>query len=161
MPTTLFNFDKPARWAWLLPATYLIHIAEEYWCGIGFPAWISSFGFAKLTPELFLQLNAAAWLVMTIGVALAIVIQPLRFLIVGFGAAVFINGLAHTIGSIVTVTYSPGLVSGLLIWIPLGSIILYQAWRSIPRLQFWTGIIVGVVLHAMISLSALTSRPRG
>lgn len=160
MPETLFNFDKPASWAWLLPATYLVHIAEEYWCGVGFPAWVTSFGYAKLTPELFLRLNAAAWIVMTIGVALAIAIQTLRWLIVSFAAAVFINGLAHTIASIVTVTYSPGLFSGLLIWIPLGSIILRSAWRSIPRLQFWTGVIVGIALHAVISLTALSSGTR-
>lgn len=160
MPETLFNFDKPARWAWLLPATFLVHIAEEYWCGIGFPAWVSRVGFAKLTPELFLSLNAAAWLLMAFAVALAIFIQPLRWLIVSFGAAVFINGLAHTAGSIVTVTYSPGLVSGLLLWVPLGSIIFIRAWRSIPHSQFWLGVIVGVLLHAMISLSALASGGR-
>ena len=161
MPTTLFNFDKPVHWAWLLPATYLVHIAEEYWVGIGFPAWVTGLGFARLTPELFLRLNAAAWIVMTIGVALAVAIQPLRFLIVSFSAAVLINGMAHTVASILTMTYSPGLISGLLLWIPLGSMILSRTWRAVPRLQFWAGIIIGITLHAMISLSALASGARG
>jgi hypothetical protein len=140
-------------WCWLLPLTYLIHIAEEY--GGGFPAWVSAFSGASLTPHKFLVLNAVAWGLMVAGVTIAYRTRYLRWLVVAFGLTVAVNGTAHVGASLLTQTYSPGLVSGVLLWWPLGGWILYSAWSRIERRVFWWGVGVGLLLHAGVTLAAL------
>ena len=140
------------RWVWLFPATYLVHIGEEYWGG--FPAWASGFGVWELTPAEFLELNGIAWALMTVGVILALRLAPLRWLLISFGAVVLLNGIAHTLASLVTWSYSPGLFSGLLLWIPLGAYALRRAWRTRKRRTFWRAILAGVVMHGAVTLLA-------
>ena len=44
--TTQANFSlgiydrRTILWSWLFPLSYLIHIAEEYWGGEGYPAYL-------------------------------------------------------------------------------------------------------------------------
>ena len=58
-------------WIWLFPATYALHIAEEYWGGEGFAAWVSRFARTPLTEDLFLLLNAIGLTAMVFCTALA------------------------------------------------------------------------------------------
>ncbi|HEY0005994.1 MAG TPA: HXXEE domain-containing protein [Pyrinomonadaceae bacterium] len=144
--------DLRGQWVWLFPATYLVHIAEEY---LGdFPGWVSSFGYARITPSDFLQLNALAWLLMVLGIILALITPHMRWVIISFGTIVFLNGLAHSLASIATASYSPGLISGLLLWIPLGAWTLRRARRSATRRSLLAGIVAGFLIHAVVSLLA-------
>lgn len=145
------------KWVWLFPATYLLHIAEEYWGGEGFYRWISRFTGAELAPEQFLTLNATAWIFMVVGIAIMLWTNSWRWLLVAFGTVVLLNGLAHTVGSLITRSYSPGLLSGLFCWVPLGIVTLLRAWKSAPPSIFITGVIVGIGIHAVVSLLALQS----
>lgn len=144
-------------WAWLFPLTYLVHIAEEYWGGVGFYRWIARVIGAELSGQTFLNLNAIFWVVMTAAVASALWTQTADWLVVALGAVVLINGLAHTIGSVITQSYSPGLVSGLCLWIPLGAWTLQRAWRSLSRTTIGAGVLVGLALHGLVTLLALNS----
>lgn len=51
------NLLSPTFLAWLLPATYLIHLLEEYFGGEGFPVWLSRFMNANLSAADFLLIN--------------------------------------------------------------------------------------------------------
>src|ERR671912_2575885 len=113
--------EKWVRWGWLLPATYSVHILEEWRGGEGFPAWFSRMMGAELSVERFLALNTYALVGMTLGVVSAVLFRQMRWLLVGFGAVVFVNALAHVGASALTRSYSPGLVSGTLLWLPLGA----------------------------------------
>ncbi len=73
-----------------------------------------------------------------------------------FGTVVLINGLVHAIASVVTFSYSPGLVSGLLLFIPLGAITLRRAREQVNRRTFRAGVIVGLVMHAVVVLLAFS-----
>ena len=143
-------------WVWLIPATYLVHIAEEQWGGEGFPVWITRMGGAHYAPAHFLQLNGLAWLLLLIGVVLALKVGRLRWLIISFGTVILLNGLAHLIGSIVTNSYSPGLFSGLLLWVPLGAYTLVRAWKRARHRTFWVSVIVGFVIHSVVTLIAFS-----
>jgi hypothetical protein len=142
------------EWVWLFPATYLAHIAEEYWGGEGFPRWISRVAGATLTTPEFLTLNAVAWVLMA-GAMVGVVRGLWRWPLVAFGLVVLLNALLHAGGSVVTRSYSPGLVTGLLFWLPLGAFTLWRAWADVPRRTFWTGVAVGLAMHAVVSLLAL------
>lgn len=142
------------NWAWLFPLTYLVHIAEEYWGGIGFPAWVSRVAGAELTPERFLQLNIFAWILMFACILLALSVKPLGWLVISFGTTSLINALAHLAGSIITISYSPGLISGLLLWLPLGIYTLHRSRKLASRRAFLAGVSVGVLLHGLVFLLA-------
>lgn len=72
-----------------------------------------------------------------------------------FAAAVLFNGSAHTVASLVTASYSPGLVSGWLLWAPLGAYTLRRAYGEMSRCVFWGAVVWGLALHALVTFTAL------
>jgi hypothetical protein len=149
-PTRTDNFT--GNWAWLFPISYLVHIAEEYWGG--FPAWIARFWGVESSLSNFLSWNGGAWVMMTVGVAVALKTKSYRWLLVSFGTVVLINGLVHAGASVVTHSYSPGVISGLLLFVPLGVITLLRARETVNRRTLRAGIIVGVLMHGAVVLLA-------
>jgi|SRR5581483_1290194 len=145
-------------WVWLFPLTYLAHIAEEYWGG--FYRWIARLTGGVLPVEQFLSLNTIFWLVMTVAIAFAFWSRAGAWLVTALGTVVLINGSAHVIGSVITLSYSPGAITGLLLWIPLGAFTLRRAWRYLARSRFIAGILTGIALHTLVVLSALNALRR-
>jgi len=143
----------PRYWPLLYPLTYLAHIAEEYYGG--FPKWSARFLGLHLTPEGFLRLNTIAWIIMLCASFLAILFASLRWLILPFAAATFINGCAHAIASLITVSYSPGVITGLTLWLPLGVITLRRSYRHLPHWVFWMAVSLGVLLHVIVTALAI------
>src|SRR5262249_3957490 len=110
---------------------------------------------AGLTAHEFLVLNAIAWCVMVIGVALVALSPSCRFLLVAFGGVILLNAFLHLTFSILTRSYSPGVVSGLLCWAPLGLYTLSHEQEHLSRSKLALGIALSFVLHAVVSFSAL------
>jgi hypothetical protein len=105
--------------------------------------------------EEFLVLNAIGIIAMT-SAAVIVNTTPARWPFASLGFLTAFNGTLHIVASIVTRSYSPGTVSGLLIWIPLGVYTLRRVHRELTPSQFWAAITVGIVAHAVLSLAALT-----
>jgi hypothetical protein len=91
---------------------------------------------------------------MIVGVRLVLKTKSYRWLLVSFGTVVLINAASHTIGSVVTRSYSPGLISALLLWLPLGTITLLRAWKRVNGRIFRAGVITGIAMHAVVVLLA-------
>jgi hypothetical protein len=146
----------PGTWAWLFPATYLVHIAEEYWGAPGLYVWASSFLGVNFTARVFLAANALFFAVMVAAVVLVIrrVWDP--WVLVALGTVVTINALAHLLGTAVSGAYSPGLVSGVLLWLPLGLTILVRARRVLSARAVRRGLVVGVVAHFLLPAVGFT-----
>ena len=142
---------------WLFPLTYLLHIAEEWWGGEGFPAWINRIAGVRMEAGQFLVWNSLALFCLTVGVFLAMRTKSLRWLPLAFGVAFLLNTLSHLVASLLTASYSPGLVSGLLLWTPLGTVTLLRARKSLSRRAFHAGLIVGGAAHAIVLLLTLLS----
>ena len=136
----------------MFPLTFLAHIAEEYW--FGFYHWARVLGMRMDGPR-FLQINAVAWAVMALLSLLAATTARARWLMISFAAAVLFNGSAHTVASMATASYSPGLVSGLLLWAPLGAYTLRRAYVEMRRRVFWGAVVWGLALHALVTFAAL------
>lgn len=141
---------------WWFPVTYALHVAEEYWGGESFPRWISRLAQVQFTAPAFVRLNAVAMGAMLVAVW-CLHRGRCRPLAATLGAIVLINGLAHTIGSLVTWSYSPGLVTGLFLWVPLGVAALRRAHGELGRGWLWSGIGAGVGVHALVSSVVLAS----
>ncbi len=58
-------------WLWVFPITYLIHIAEEYWGGEGYPAYILRLRGVHMSTARFLVAQSVGVVLVTVGVILA------------------------------------------------------------------------------------------
>lgn len=137
------------------PATYLLHVAEEYWGG--FPVWLSRVAGADLSREEFLVINAIALSVMTILVFVVSFRPRARFILAALATSVTVNALLHIGATILTHSYSPGVVTGTLLWLPLGIWTLQRLAHEIAGRQLALGIVIGLLLHAAVSWLALVS----
>jgi hypothetical protein len=140
---------------WLFPATYLIHITEEYWGGGGYSRYMKLARGVELPPWRFLLLNGIGLALMILGVVLARRYRFSQWLMVCLGALVMGNGLSHTINATLSREYNPGLVSGLLIWIPLGLAALYYVKRRMAARRYWIALAVGIGIQVVVALLAL------
>lgn len=149
----------PNPWVWAFPLTYLLHIAEEYGSGEGFPSWASRFTGLQFTPVRFLAVNAIVWCAMCVGCALIVRRASFRWLLPALAAAVTLNGVAHLVATVATRSYPPGLLTGLLCWIPLGIVTLHRTREELRAGEYWWGVASGFGFHALVTLSAfLASR---
>lgn len=151
-----FQKSDLGLWLWLFPIIYLIHLGEEYFGGEGFAAWINHVAGAQFSERDFLVLNAIGLMFMSVGVVL-IRKNSWRWLLVGVSGVVMLNGLLHLFGSLLTRSYSPGLISGGLCWLPLGTATLFCQWKVMARKSFFIGIGIAIGLHTIVSLLALWS----
>lgn len=149
--------DKaPEILPWLFPATYLIHIAEEYWGGGGFSAYMARARGVNLPASRFLWMNGIGLGLMILGVVLARRFNFTYWLLACLGAVVFGNGVSHTINTILSREYNPGLVSGLLVWIPLGLLtLLYLKRRMEPR-RYLVAMAIGLGILVVVAVMALS-----
>ena len=151
------------RWAklksilpWLFPATYLLHIAEEYWGGGGFPAYIARTRGVNLPPSRFLLMNGIGLALMALGVVLAQRYKFRDWLLACYGAVTMGNGLSHTINAVVSREYNPGLISGLFIWIPLGLLTLLHLKQKMAPRRYWMAMAIGLTILVIVALMALS-----
>lgn len=142
----------------LFPLTHLVHMAEEYAAGEGFPQWLSSTFVAHFSERDFLALNSVAWVAMALGALLASRRPAVaRVYLPALSALVVVNALAHVVGSAVTGRYSPGAVSGVLLWLPLGLVTLRGEAARQPPGALVLSMALGVLLHVLATFLALTS----
>ena len=137
-------------WGWLFPATYLIHILEEWRGGEGFTAWMARVAGVELSAGEFLCWNAVALLLMSAGIVLTLRFKTFGWLLLAYGTAFLLNALSHLAASLYTVTYSPGLASGLLLWLPLGALALVYLKPTLTRRARRAGLLVGLLIHCVV-----------
>jgi hypothetical protein len=148
--------DPSARWLWLFVVTYIIHVAEEYWGGEGYSAHLLKHRGVYMSPTRFLIVQAIGIALMVAGVLIAKRFRFSNALAVIFGAAVLVNALAHLVNSLRSMAYEPGLISGIIIWMPLGLFsIIYFRGRVLNQKRFWISIAIGLVINVAIILLTL------
>lgn len=138
---------------WWFPATYLLHAAEEYCTGETFPAWISRLADVHFTATAFLWLNGISMAAMLAAAAAAA--RGVHWLATTLATVVTINGTAHLVGSFATWSWSPGVVTGTLLWLPLGITTLVRTRRELPARTFVGAAALGFAAHALVSGTVL------
>jgi hypothetical protein len=139
-------------WSWIFPVTYLIHIAEEYWGGEGYSAYIYRIRGVHLSPARFLAAQSVGFILVTLAVILARQLSFPQTMLLILGTIVLINGLTHSFTSVTTHTYGPGLYSSVLIWIPLGLITLLGFKNGVTRKRYWLCVAIGVSINVLIGV---------
>jgi Protein of unknown function with HXXEE motif len=143
-------------WLWLFPVAYLLHLAEEQWAAGGYVAYVARTRGVNLSSTKFIVLNAVGWGLMTLGVSLARRLGFSEWLLVCLATVILINGLSHTATALLRVEYNPGLATGLLVFIPLGAMILIYLSRRMRMRRYLGALAVGACIHGIIFLLAAT-----
>lgn len=133
-----------------LPA-YMIHQYEEH-DGDRFRLYINAtlaHGRNALTPLAVFVINiAGVWL------PLAACIMLVRWHGAGYGMfagwLIIVNALLHAAPAIATRRYNPGLLTAMVIFLPLGLAVLGATWPQSSFAQGAAGLALAVVLHAAI-----------
>lgn len=141
------------RWIWLFPIVYAVHIVEELTGGQGFAAWLNAQTRAHFTTREFVVLNAIGLLAMAAGVVLVRRAKKWRWITTTLAAIAVMNALLHVAAAAATNSYSPGLVSGLALWFPLGAATLRLEWRYAQRSTFIKGLIAAAVFHILLAVA--------
>jgi Protein of unknown function with HXXEE motif len=140
-------------WAWLFPITYALHIAEEYWCD--FPGYLLRTHGVQLTSIRFLVLQSLGLTLMFLGIVLSRRFYFPNQMLIIFAAVVIGNSCNHVVGSILYRGYEPGLVTSLLLWLPLGTITLFRLWGQVKPGRYLMGATIGIAICAAIQVITL------
>jgi len=141
-------------WLLLLPASYLLHLAEEWWGGEGFAAWTARAVGSPVSTTRFLVLNSVVWPFFLLLTIAAILRPKLAWFPTTFATVVLINAGLHALGSLATWTYSPGLLTGLLLYLPLGTAAIAHGRRVLTPHAFRLAVLLGVIIHALVAVIA-------
>ena len=144
-----------ALWSWLFPLTYLIHIAEEFYGGEGYPAYLKRLRGVEMSSTKFLVGQAIGLALIILGILIARRLSFPRQLLVILGTVVLFNGLSHLATSAYYRGYGPGLASGVLIWIPFGIATLTRFKSSMRPIRFWLYVAIGIAINVVIALLTL------
>lgn len=106
-------------WLLLLPFVFLLHIAEEHWADEGFVAWTGRLFSSPISTARFVAINAVSWTVFACLALLAVLQARLAWLAAMLATMLLFNGFLHALGTVVTAAYSPGVVTGLMLYPPV------------------------------------------
>ena len=136
-----------AKWLWFFPLAYLLHIFEE-------SRSVGPLHGINISLNLFLVLSTVTWLLMICGIVLAQRFGFPHFMGVCLGTTLLLNGLTHIINSLVYGRYDAGLISGSLIFIPLGLATLIGLRNSMRSRRYMVGVLLGMVIQAIALIIA-------
>ena len=142
-------------WLWLFPMTYVVHIAEEYWGGEGYSAYLLRLRGVQLSPTRFLAVQAMDFALVVAGVVISRQLKFPEYMMIILGALVLSNGITHTITALWDGGYGPGLLSSVLLWIPLGVVTLLRMYGHVSHGRLATGVAIGFGINGIVALVAL------
>jgi hypothetical protein len=145
---------RDAGLLWLFVPAYAAHVGEE-WIG-GFPRWIGTIVGRPLPTGAFFIVNGVALLLVVAGIRAAIREDKYGWIAVAVATVALVNTAAHAAGAALTGSYSPGLITAVVLYVPLGSLALIRALDQAPRPQVTRGIVAGLLIHAAVFLLAFT-----
>jgi hypothetical protein len=146
-----WQYRDPAL-VWLFVAAYGAHLLEEFFGG--FPEWVGLVIGRPLPVGAFLVINGVAIVLMIAAVRAAARREAHGWMAIAIATIAVINGAGHLIGAAATGTYAPGMVTGVVLYLPLGQLLLVRAWHQATGEMFSRGVVAGIAIHALVVLVA-------
>jgi len=143
------NQDTRPVVLWIIVAAIGVHIIEEY--AFNFPGWTVRFFSIPITSEDFHLVNACVSLYAIAG---AVVGWRLPAFSLSTAGLIGLNGFFHAGASVVVGGYSPGAVTGALIFLPLAATAYRSAARAgvLSARVFLISLGGGVFWHAYLGV---------
>lgn len=139
-------------WLALFPVSYIIHFAEEFWCGEGYPAYLNRLRGVRMTNRRFVVLQTLGFVFFVVACVVSLSFQFPQLMIAILSGLVFCNGLSHTITAISDRRYGPGLIASMLLWMPLGVLSIYFLIGQLSNFRLVVGVVIGLAINGAIAL---------
>lgn len=152
-----WHYRDPAL-VWLFVAAYGAHLLEEFFGG--FPQWFAVVLGRPLPIPAFLVINGVALVAMILAVRAATRRESLGWLAIAVATVLFVNGVLHLLSTLAWGRYSPGLITGVVFYVPLGLLALLRAWHQVSEPFFWRGVGAGLAAHAVVIVVAASAAGR-
>src|SRR5688572_1337234 len=133
---------RDAGLLWPFVPAYAIHVAEEWFAG--FPGWAARITGHPIPRTAFIVINAVAMVSLLAAVRAATRDERHGWMAVGIATIFLVNTAAHAVGAVITQSYAPGLISAVILYVPLSSLTMVRAFDQAPRPQLARGIIAGL-----------------
>ena len=146
--TTRWTYYDPAL-LYLFPATYIAHLLEEWFAGAPIVLWAARA--ERPLGGAFIAANAFALVLMLVGIRLVNQGSRFHWIVPALATAVLLNTCGHLAGSFTTGGYSAGLMTAMILWVPLGLLTLFRVWDQAPVIMFRAGLLVGVAIEAIVA----------
>jgi hypothetical protein len=146
---------RDAGLLWPFVPAYGVHVAEE-WFG-GFTVWVARLAGGVMPDAAFLGINGVAMVVLVLAIGAATRDESNGWIAVTIATIFLINTVSHAAGAVITQSYAPGLISAVVLYVPLGSLTLIRALDQAPRQRLALGVVAGVVIHAAVFVVAFAS----
>ena len=131
---------------------YLLHLCEEWF--FDFPAWSRVIRGAGVSADMFVAINSVG-LVLFVSLAAMTWRRPAMAWFPATLATIFsLNGVLHALATLRYGVYSPGTVTGLLVSLPLGLLVLHELRSRLSLAAFSACLVAGAVAHAFITFVA-------
>jgi hypothetical protein len=137
---------RDALLVWLFPAAYGCHILEEWVAG--FPEWIRHVAGAPLPRITFVAVNGTAMALLCVAARASIRLERHGWMAVASATVVLVDAVLHIAGSLATGIYSPGLLTAVILYVPLGQLLLFRAWYQSNWAMMRRGVLAGLAAHA-------------
>lgn len=137
----------------LLPLAFLLHAIEE-WLG-GFPTWTARVVGEAMAPERFLLLNGIGLALFTACALAAVRDRGAAWIGVALAALLGLNALLHLGLSTAYGSYAPGVVTGVVLYLPLSGRVLWQSHGRLSGRVFAGAVLCGVAVQALVPILAL------
>jgi Protein of unknown function with HXXEE motif len=148
---------RDAGLLWPFAPAFAIHVAEEWFAG--FTTWVAQIAGRPMPDRAFLAINAIAMLLLLIGIRAASRSESKGWIAVAIAAIVLINTVSHMAGAVLTQSYAPGLISAVVLYVPLGSLTLIRAIDQSARGTVSKGVAAATAIHGLVFVVAfLTTR---
>jgi hypothetical protein len=139
-------------WLSLFPLTYLAHVAEEYWAGGGYSNYLLKTYSVELSQQRFVVLQALGFFLMLLGIILSVTMRFPLTMIAILSSIIIGNAMIHTIRSIGVRGYTPGLITAVVLWLPLGVFSLKEVWPLTSIGRILMASLVGVIVNWVVEL---------
>ncbi len=134
-----------ARWLWLFPPVYFLHLLDERFWGPGTANWATANTGVYFTNSAWLAVNIPSFILLTLATALTASRRWPDWVAIALATHLTLHALVRIIGTTVTGTVSPGVVTGVAVCLPLALPVLVRGVRLLSQAQFRKGLIVGVL----------------
>ncbi len=150
---------EPTRWKFydpallfLFPVSYVVHLIEEWFASAPIAEWWSEAGH-PLDPDRFLIANAIGLSLMLNGIYLVSRSSRFQWIVPALATAVLLNTAGHLVGSVRTQAYSAGLISAIILWIPLGLLTMLRVWDQARGRVLIAGVCAGAIIELVVVLA--------
>ncbi len=135
----------PTAVLWTFVPVYFVHLLDERFWGVGTANWATAHTPFYFTNYVWLWVNIPSMLVL--GLVVVFVTRGVipEWAVVALGIHLLLHSVTRLFGTLIFVSVSPGVISGVLLCLPLALWSLARGYRQLSKSALRPGIIAGVL----------------